>query len=264
MLGSNWGSRPFKWFNYLADEREYVLGVEKVCSDKKGDGIISILNSCKNFAKEWVSKNAGETKTRIREVEEHCVELEQILATGNADLSITSNLKEARGELWALIRREEREWIQKSCLKWAVEGDRNTKFFHLAASARRRSNFIGSVQVGNKLHNDPSAITEAIGEYFRNLYNDSRVIPLKSFDCEMSHISGVEAERLEREFSEQEIWMALSTLDSNKNFFLASVSSLWNQYWVKIWLSLLVYSGVIQMLGSLMVSEPKRGVVCVS
>ncbi|KAK8673191.1 hypothetical protein V6N13_111540 [Hibiscus sabdariffa] len=50
----------------------------------------------------------------------------------------------------------------------------------------------------------------------------------------------------------------------DKNFFLASVSSLWNQYWVKVWLSLLVYSGAIQMLGSLMVSEPKRGVVCVS
>ncbi|KAK8974525.1 hypothetical protein V6N11_053658 [Hibiscus sabdariffa] len=58
--------------------------------------------------------------------------------------------------------------------------------------------------------------------------------------------------------------LAKSGISRDENFFLASVSSLWNQYWVKVWLSLLVYSGAIQMLGSLMVSEPKRGVICVS
>ncbi|KAL4312751.1 hypothetical protein GQ457_01G025880 [Hibiscus cannabinus] len=177
---------------------------------------MAVLNGCKKFSKEWVSNHAGETKTRIREVERQCVEFEHKLATGNTDLSIITNLKEARGELWALLRREEREWIQKSRLKWAAEGDRNTKFFHLAASARRRNNFIGSLQVGNKTHNSPSKIKEEVGEYFRNFYNDSRAIPLKSFDCELSQISGVEAERLEREFSEQEIWFALSAMDSNK------------------------------------------------
>ncbi|KAL4273570.1 hypothetical protein GQ457_13G017910 [Hibiscus cannabinus] len=142
--------------------------------------------------------------------------LEQKLAGGNAECTTVANLKEARGKLWALFKREEREWIQKSRLKWSIEGDRNTKFFHLDASNRRRSNFTGSIQVGDDLVTSPGAIREAIGEHFKKMYNGSRAIPLKSFDCELGHISAVEAERLEREFSEKEIWEALSALDASK------------------------------------------------
>ncbi|KAK8628221.1 hypothetical protein V6N13_063931 [Hibiscus sabdariffa] len=145
LINSSWGLRPFKWFNYLADDMNYVKRVENVCLDRRGVGICSILESCKKVSKDWVLNHAGESKVRIKEVEGQCELLEQKLIDGNADLTTVTVLKENRAKLWALIRREEQEWIQKSRLNWAVEGDRNTKFFHLVASARRRSNYIGSI-----------------------------------------------------------------------------------------------------------------------
>lgn len=51
-----------------------------------------------------------------------------------------------RSELWALYRREEREWLQKSKVKWVNDGDYNTKYFHIMAAARGRINNIVKIQ----------------------------------------------------------------------------------------------------------------------
>lgn len=42
-------------------------------------------------------------------------------------------------ETW---RRDELYWKQRSPVKWVTEGDRNTTFFHLTTSSRRRRNHI--------------------------------------------------------------------------------------------------------------------------
>ncbi|KAL4278182.1 hypothetical protein GQ457_03G030870 [Hibiscus cannabinus] len=239
MVSSSWGPRPFKWFNFLADDKDYVHCVEKVYSESSGVGIGNILRNCKRVSKDWVSNFAGESKARIKEVEELCEVIERRIAAGIAVPSSVSELKEARGKLWALIRREEREWIQKSRIKWAVEGDMNTKFFHLTASIRRRNNFIGTIQVGDDVFTNPGSIRKVIGEHFKKMYNGSKAIPLKSFDCEMGHISSEEVARLEREFSEKEIWEALSALDSSKapgpdGFNMGFLKRFWSSLKVEI------------------------------
>lgn len=53
---------------------------------------------------------------------------------GNLKLKLASHLKE-----------EEMILRQKSRQKWLVEGDRNTKYFHVLASHRRRCNYIEEI-----------------------------------------------------------------------------------------------------------------------
>ncbi|KAK8612419.1 hypothetical protein V6N13_092535 [Hibiscus sabdariffa] len=92
MVSSSWGPRPFKWFNFLADDKDYVHRVEKVCSESCGAGIGNILRNCKRVSKDWVSNFAGESKVRIKEVEELCEVLEQRIADGIAVPSSVSEL----------------------------------------------------------------------------------------------------------------------------------------------------------------------------
>ena len=51
---------------------------------------------------------------------------------------------------WAVM--EEISWRQRSRELWLKEGDKNSKFFHKMANARRRKNFLSSITVdGRKL-----------------------------------------------------------------------------------------------------------------
>ncbi|KAK8631819.1 hypothetical protein V6N13_028597 [Hibiscus sabdariffa] len=107
-----------------------------------------------------------------------------MITEGCQDNALILKLKDLKRKLWMSIRREDREWIQKSRVNWAVAGDRNTKFYHLVASARRRANYISNIEVREVLLSDPNEVNKAVELHFKYIYNDSKMILIKAFDCE--------------------------------------------------------------------------------
>ncbi|KAL4386551.1 hypothetical protein GQ457_09G024140 [Hibiscus cannabinus] len=212
----SWGPRPFKWFEYLSDDKGYVELIKDECSKVRGVGIGSLLKVCKAASKEWVSSKVGSSGVLIQELEKTCFNLEQRLENGEENQRTRNELSTKRSLLWEVVRREEREWIQKSRLNWAVAGDRNTKFFHMVASSRMRANFLGSIKVGGQSFNNPIEIKEAIETHFKGIYNIKNTLPIKSLDCEFNQIGPEDAARIERPFSYEEIWAALSCCSSSK------------------------------------------------
>lgn len=68
------------------------------------------------------------------------------LNEGNLTVSQLERRRLLLRELDELVRQEEVYWKQRSRALWLVEGDRNTKFFHQRASARKRKNAIRILQ----------------------------------------------------------------------------------------------------------------------
>ncbi|XP_050222292.1 uncharacterized protein LOC126672385 [Mercurialis annua] len=86
----------------------------------------------------------GDHNKIIKEFAENILAKDLAIESGfqsDEDMAETARLKV---DLWRVEKRLESIWIQKSRLKWNVEGDKNTKFFHIMASSYYRNNHISS------------------------------------------------------------------------------------------------------------------------
>lgn len=75
-----------------------------------------------------------------------------------------------------LFHREELLWRQRARLDWLVHGDKNTYFFHLRASRRRRKNQIKALQrADGQLTEDRREMEELTTDFYKNLYTSEGV-----------------------------------------------------------------------------------------
>ncbi|XP_060968682.1 uncharacterized protein LOC133036189 [Cannabis sativa] len=82
-----------------------------------------------------------------------------------------------------LGRKKEDIWRQKSREVWLKLGDRNSKFFHAAATVRRRRNQIWAIQdKQGKLWDNKRKIGIIATEYFIDLYSAPRSVPFSNND----------------------------------------------------------------------------------
>jgi hypothetical protein len=106
-------------------------------------------------------------KNRLRELEHEIYEIQ----------SIHPNVKDHAKEVALLAEYEEvdllreTKWHQRSKLRWATVGDKNTKFFHTAATLRWRKNLITTLQRENDTWTEEeSQIKGLLVEYFKEIY----------------------------------------------------------------------------------------------
>lgn len=72
-------------------------------------------------------------------------------------------------------------WHQRSRIKWAVLGDRNTSFFHASTVTRRRRNYIGSLFVpGIGWATSEGEIKRTFVSYFKNIYTKGPTAQISS------------------------------------------------------------------------------------
>nr|XP_009626730.1 uncharacterized protein LOC104117382 [Nicotiana tomentosiformis] len=85
-------------------------------------------NTCKKLS-EWSETTIGNTFDKVKDLEGRVADLEANLITDNNELTRTS-LNEVNALLIRAYKKEESFWKQKYGVKWFVEGEVNSKFFH--------------------------------------------------------------------------------------------------------------------------------------
>lgn len=70
------------------------------------------------------------------------------------------------------LKNEEVAWRQRSRALWLKEGDRNTKFFHQTANARKRYNHIDQLKVQGTTIAEPNSTKEEIISFYKKLYRE--------------------------------------------------------------------------------------------
>ncbi|GAU45807.1 hypothetical protein TSUD_87100 [Trifolium subterraneum] len=77
-----------------------------------------------------------------------------------------------QNKLAELLKQEELMWFQRSRAKWLADGDRNTLYYHLKATIRRRRNNIIMLRNSDKEWvEDPSTLHNMVTEFYKNLFS---------------------------------------------------------------------------------------------
>ncbi|KAK3189706.1 hypothetical protein Dsin_029267 [Dipteronia sinensis] len=173
------------------------------------------LKAAKGLIKRW-SRDKSKTRLSSKVWEIHLGKVEEQAVSQGWTVDLRRERINAMAEFWKVLRMEEQEWRQKSRIKWLVEGDRNSRFFHCIATGRRRTNSITDISFGGVSKSDPSDVKEEVANYFEMLYRNVpwkrptiRNLPLKK-------ISAADREALEGKFTKEEVREALSSCDGNK------------------------------------------------
>lgn len=84
-------------------------------------------------------------------------------------------MKMLEGEHARISRAIEKEWKQKSHLHWLREGDKNTKFFHVKASAKKKKNQIRKLVIDNhEESSDPQVISNHFVKHFSSIFTSDK------------------------------------------------------------------------------------------
>ncbi|KAJ0495184.1 hypothetical protein HanIR_Chr12g0606041 [Helianthus annuus] len=106
---------------------------------------------------------------------------------------------------------------QRARVKWAAEGDANSKIFHSLVNQRKSSNNIPGLNINGRWVSDPAKVKKEIMSFFRKRFKeDWEVRPLILSDG--SKILGEENKHfLVQNFSLEEIKVAVSECGSDKS-----------------------------------------------
>jgi hypothetical protein len=83
-------------------------------------------------------------------------------------------IKKNQAEINDMLEREDLKWKQRVKVHWLQNGDRNTKFFHMYASQRKKANRICEITNADGVRcASPTDISSAFLEYYQSLFSSS-------------------------------------------------------------------------------------------
>ncbi|GKD05460.1 hypothetical protein Tco_1180434, partial [Tanacetum coccineum] len=101
---------------------------------------------------------------------------------------------------------------QKARVRWDVEGDENTKFFHSFVKRRNNKNNIRGLLVDGVWCEEPNSIKKEMVRHYKTLFSEGERIC-----CDRTiKISCEEANMLESDFDEKEVWQAIGGCGGDK------------------------------------------------
>ncbi|KAL5538116.1 hypothetical protein UlMin_045998 [Ulmus minor] len=133
------------------------------------DGVANKLRLCATDLESWNLESFRRLKTQVRKAK---IAFDRV----NKNLSNQNWKEHVRLErtLDALRYKEERYWKQRSKDLWLKYGDKNSKFFHQKASARKSKNSItGLIDQNGKWCEEEEGLAHIIKSYFKSLFTSS-------------------------------------------------------------------------------------------
>ncbi|GJZ02652.1 putative RNA-directed DNA polymerase [Tanacetum coccineum] len=197
------------WLNEPDIEQVVAEAWAKPMKGKRPDCIVrDKFKNVKCSLKKWSKDRFGEVDKQIEEYKDEAMRWEY-----DAELR---DLSDGELKTWLDARRI---WIekdnekasvlkQKARIKWDVERDENSNFFHLIVKRKNNKNSIRGLLVNGLWCEEPTEIKEEVLRYYKNIFSETRFHKPMFASDRMNKLSDIKALNLEAQFTKKEIWEA--------------------------------------------------------
>ncbi|XP_008227636.1 PREDICTED: uncharacterized protein LOC103327128 [Prunus mume] len=175
---------------------------------------LSNIANCASNLSRWYARKGGQVPKKVKELRLRLASLQSY--EPSTQTFHTRSLIET--ELDKCLEQEEIYWHQRSRVHWLQHGDRNTSFFHMQATSRRKKNaLVGILDENDRWQREYDQIGGVFVEFFTNLFtSDMRAADVEVFNAVQARVSSHSYHNLLLPYSRDEIELALNSIGPSK------------------------------------------------
>ncbi|KAL2223559.1 UNVERIFIED_CONTAM: hypothetical protein Sindi_3080600 [Sesamum indicum] len=144
-----------------------------------GSGMVRLqqkLTRLKHCLKEWNRTVFGNVFDRVAAAERDLKEADEAYDINPCDRTLVERSR-CSAVLVRVLTQEEAFWKQKAGIKWAKDGERNTRYFHSLVQKRRFRGTIFEIQHEGEVLTDPVGIKRSAASFFEQLLSAEPACP---------------------------------------------------------------------------------------
>lgn len=236
----DFGPKPFRFFDAWLDKHD----IEVVIKNAWAKSVTSFHPDCifrdklknvKNELREWSMSRFGKLEGEIQNFKTEAMNWEVVAESRELNDDERSTWLETRRK-WLEKDREKLNMAkQKARVRWDVEGDENSKFFHAMVKRRNGKNNIRGIMINGIWNEEPDDIKAETHRFFKLLFTETRFTRPVFVNELVRSLSLEDSLGFEAAFSESEVWEAICLCGSSKahgpdGFNFKFIKRFWEYY----------------------------------
>jgi len=134
------------------------------------------LKLLKNKLKAWNKEVFGNIHALVTEAESHLPNIQNQIHVHGHSNHLMNEENKAQTNLNDALHKQETFWQEKAKLRWHVDGDRNTKYFHRVTTIKNKTKIISTIRNGEEIISEPHRISEHIVNYYKSLFFSTNIV----------------------------------------------------------------------------------------
>ncbi|KAJ0936414.1 putative RNA-directed DNA polymerase [Helianthus annuus] len=217
----NFGPKPFRIFNSWMERKDFDDVVNKATGKVEGGGepdvmIMKKFRAIREDIKKWkktILAKEGDTERVLKEDLEKLDELSDIRELSEEEewskAECVKDIKELEGF-------KIKDLKQRARIKWDMEEDENSAFFHGYINSRRACNNIPGLMIDGEWTTKPTLVKKEVMGFFRNIFKE-KIMDRPKLTCyNLKRLAVDEAASLIIPFSKEEIKSAVFECGADK------------------------------------------------
>lgn len=177
------------------------------------------IRSLCQFLRGWAKNVSGSYKKEKVKLLALTGDLDKIAETRLLISEELDRKNAMKDRLAKLLREEELKWYQRAKTKRVLEGDRNTKYYHMIANGKHRKTRIFQLEQDEGVIKGETQLKKYITAYYKGLFGrpeESNFSLVESLREDIPQVSEEENNVLTKVFTEEEVKAAVFQMEYNK------------------------------------------------